>query len=95
MYATVRQYENIQNPAEVIRQVDDSLLPILKEITGFISYYFIDVGESGGRMVAVSVFEGEAGARESNERAVKWVEEHPGLIPPASRVEEGIVVVGN
>ncbi len=63
MYATVRQYENIENPAEVIRQVDDSLLPILKEITGFISYYFIDVCESGGRMFSVSVFEAQAVAR--------------------------------
>ena len=95
MFATVRQYEDVQNPAEVIRQVDDSLLPVMKEITGFVAYYFVDVGESGGRMVAVSVFENEAGAQESNARAIQWVSEHPGLIPPASRVEEGPVVVGN
>ena len=95
MYATVRQYENIQNSAEVVRQVNDSFLPIMKQIQGFVAYYFVDVGDSGGRMVSVSVFESEAGAEESNKRAIQWVSEHPGLVPPAARIEEGQVVVGN
>ena len=95
MHATVRQYENIENPGEVIRLVNESFLPLMKQIQGFIAYYFVDVGNSGGRMVSVSIFETEAGAEESNKRAVDWVREHPGLIPAAKSLEEGKVVVGN
>ena len=94
MYATVRQYENIQNAEAVISEVNSSFLPIMKEIPGFVAYYFVDVGEDGGRMVSMSVFQDEAGAVESNRRAVEWVGAHPGLIPPAASVEEGRVVVG-
>jgi len=94
MYATVRQYEGVENPAEVIREVDATFLPEQRDIPGFVSYYFVDVGESGGRMVSVSVFETEDGTTESNRRAAAWVAAHPNLIPPAKSAEAGPVVVG-
>lgn len=95
MHATVRQYEGVENPAELIRQVAETFLPRQREIPGFVDYYFVDVGESGGRMVSVSVFETEEGTAESNRRAAAWVSEHPGLIPPARSAEAGPVVVGS
>ncbi len=61
-YATVRQYENVQNAGAVIEEVNASFLPLMKEIPGFVAYYFMDVGDDGGRMVSVSVFEDESGA---------------------------------
>lgn len=93
-YATVRQYENVQNAGAVIEEVNASFLPLMKEIPGFVAYYFMDVGDDGGRMVSVSVFEDESGALESNRRAAEWVLDHPNLIPPATLAEEGRVAVG-
>lgn len=93
MYATLRQYEGVNNPAEIIKQVTETFLPDQKTIPGFVSYYFVDVGEAGGRMVSLSVFATEEGAVESNRRAAAWVAEHPNLIPPATNAEEGPVVV--
>jgi hypothetical protein len=93
MHATIRHYEGIENASELTAQVEATFLPAMKEIPGFIAYYFVDVGEEGGRMVSVSVFNDEAGTEESNKRAAEWVREHPGLIPTATLVEAGRVVV--
>jgi hypothetical protein len=54
----------------------------------------VDVGEEGGRMVSISLFESEDGTSESNQRAADWVQAHPGLVPPAASAEAGPVVVG-
>ena len=93
MYATLRQYEGIENAAEIIKQVTVAFLPEQKNIPGFVSYYFVDVGESGGRMISLSVFTSQEGAVESNRLAAAWVARHPNLIPPATNAEEGPVVV--
>jgi len=94
MHATIRQYEGIASPSELIKEVDATFLPRMKSIPGYVDYYFVDVGDAGGRMVSVSVFETEAATAESNQRAADWVRDHPGLIPPATSVEVGGVVVG-
>ena len=95
MHATVRQYDGVTNPAEVNKQVTESFLPLMKSIPGFIGYYFVDVGENGGRMVSISLFENEEGTAESNRRAAEWVKDRPGLIPPALSAEAGPVTVGS
>jgi heme-degrading monooxygenase HmoA len=94
MHATVRQYDKVENPKELTKQVTETFLPLMKDIPGFIGYYFIDVGEDGGRMVSISLFESEEATAESNKRAAEWVQAHPGLIPPAVSAEAGAVVVG-
>jgi hypothetical protein len=93
MYATLRQYEGVGNPTEIIRLVSETFLTDQRTIPGFVSYYFVDVGEAGGRMISLSVFSSEEGAAESNRRAAVWVAENPKLIPPATNAEEGSVVV--
>jgi heme-degrading monooxygenase HmoA len=95
MHATVRQYEGVGKPAELLKEAKATFLPLMKEIPGFIDYYFVDVGEAGGRMVSISVFETEAATEESNKRAAEWVRNHPGLIPTAKSVEAGKVVMGD
>jgi hypothetical protein len=94
MHATVRHYEGIGDPVELIKQVQATFLPLMKDIPGYVDYYFVDVGEAGGRMVSVSVFETEEGTAESNKRAADWVRDRPGLIPSAKLVEAGKVAVG-
>ena len=93
MYATLRQYEGIDNPTEIVRLVSETFLPDQRTIPGFVSYYFVDVGEAGCCMISLSVFSSEEGAAESNRRAAVWVAEHPNLIPPATNSEAGPVVV--
>lgn len=93
MYATLRQYEGVSDPGELIKQVTESFLPDQKTIPGFVNYYFVDVGEAGGRMISLSVFASKEGADESNRRAAAWVAQRPNLIPPATSAEEGPVVV--
>lgn len=94
MHATFRQYDGVANPSELIKQVNETFLPLMKSIPGYVDYYFVDVGEAGGRMMSISVFESEAGAEESNRRAAEWVRDHPGLIPTATSVQAGQVVTG-
>jgi hypothetical protein len=94
MHATFRQYDGIANPSELLKQATETFLPRMRDIPGYVSYYFVDVGEAGGRMMSISVFEDEAGTEESNRRAAEWVREHPGLIPAATSVQAGEVVMG-
>jgi hypothetical protein len=90
MYASVRSYDAVPDPAEAGRQVQETFVPGVKEVPGFIAYFFIDTG--GGTMVSITVCEDKAGTDESVTRAAQWVEDHPGVVPPATSVVEGTVV---
>ena len=43
MYATLREYEGIKDPAEATQPLLDGLLAEMQALPGFISYYFVDV----------------------------------------------------
>ena len=91
MEATVRRYEGITNPAEIGRRVAEEFVPLLKELPGFVSYYWVDAGD--GVMVSMSVFEDRASADASNERAAAWVAENAAeMMPNAPQVTAGTVV---
>ncbi|WP_190389427.1 hypothetical protein [Cyanobium sp. FACHB-13342] len=96
MYATLREYEGIQDPAEATQPLLDGLLAEMQALPGFVSYYFVDVGDAGDRMISLSVFETSEAAEESNRVAAKWVQrwmaEHPSTAPTASRVDAGPVM---
>ena len=49
MYATVRRYEDVTDPSEAGRQVNEDFVPLLSQIPGFIAYYWVDAG--GGVMI--------------------------------------------
>jgi hypothetical protein len=65
MFAALRRYEGITDPAAVGELVDESFMPLLEHLPGFIAYYWIDAGD--GTMTSLSVFE-------SNDEADKSVE---------------------
>ena len=92
MYTTVRRYEGVTDPSEVIRQVNEGFLPIVSEIEGFVNHSFIDAGE--GVVVSISVFEHQSGAEESTWRAGEYIGEHglASLFPNPPLVTEGEVV---
>lgn len=91
MYAAVRRYEGVTNPDEAGRLVDEGFVPLLRDVRGFIAYYWLDAGD--GVMASLSVYEDEAGAEESVRIAQAWVQENAAaLLPNSPRVTEGRVV---
>lgn len=91
MYAVVRRYEGVTDPAEAGRRVDEGFVPLLRQVPGFVAYYWVDAG--GGVMVSMSVFEDQAGADESVKRAADFVRDHlESLLPNPPQVAAGQVV---
>jgi hypothetical protein len=101
MYATVRRYEGVTDPAEAGRRVAEGFVPILREVPGFVAYYWVDAGD--GVMVSTSIFEDleatmgifedREGVAESNRRAAEWVRENLAhLLPNPPQITAGEVV---
>ncbi|MFE2097204.1 hypothetical protein [Streptomyces sp. NPDC059468] len=91
MYAAVRRYEGVTDPAEAGRQVNEGFVPLIRDIPGLLAYYWVDAGN--GVMVSTSVFQDEAGADESIRRAAVFVRDHlASLLPNPPQVMSGQVV---
>jgi hypothetical protein len=94
MHATIRRYESIDQSRkdEVLKKVDETLLPKLSELPGFNGYSLIDAGD--GVMTSVSFFDTEAQADESTRVSSTWVREQKleTALPKAPRVTTGGVV---
>ena len=91
MYAVVRRYEGVTDPAEAGRQVNEGFLPLLRQVQGFVAYYWVDAG--GGVMVSMSVFQDPTGAEESTDRAGDFVRDRlASLLPNPPQVTAGEVV---
>ena len=75
MHATIRRYESIDQSrkSEVLKKVDENLLPLLKDLPGFNGYSLIDAGN--GVMTSVGFFDTEAQADESTRIAGSWLRE--------------------
>jgi hypothetical protein len=93
MFATIRQYEtDIGETAELNRIVQEEFVPLMQSLPGFISYQWIDVGNVGGRMVSVSIFDTAEHAEDSNKAAATWVKTRPSFGSISCFVEAGPVV---
>ncbi|MFG2117627.1 hypothetical protein [Streptomyces sp. NPDC048710] len=91
MYAAVRRYEGVTDPAEAGRRVNEGFVPLIRDIPGLLAYYWVDAGN--GVMVSTSVFENEAGADESIRKAAVFVRDHlASLLPNPPQVMSGQVV---
>ena len=90
MYVSVRRYEGVSDPSEVPRIVNERWLPIIREIPGFVAYYWVDAGDS--LMISTSVFEHSSG-EESNWKAGQFVAQHlTPFMPNAPDITAGPVV---
>jgi len=76
MHATIRRYESVDQSrkSELVKKVDEGLLPKLRELPGFNSYCLIDAGN--GVMTSVGFFDTAAQADESTRVAGSWLREH-------------------
>ncbi|MFJ9846115.1 antibiotic biosynthesis monooxygenase [Kitasatospora sp. NPDC101155] len=91
MYAAVQRYEGVTDPAEAGRRVAEGFVPLLRQVPGFVAYYWVDAGD--GVMVSTSVFEDQAGAEESVRRAAGFVRDNLAtLLPDPTQVTAGQVV---
>ena len=96
MYATLREYEGIENPEDLQRLLKDGLLAEMEALPGFVAYYFVDVGDAGDRMISLTIFESREAAEQSNRLAGEWVErwitDNPFLATIFSRFDTGPVI---
>jgi hypothetical protein len=95
MHVTIRHYESIDQSRknEILKQVDESLLPKLSELPGFNGYSLIDGGN--GVMTSVGFFDTAAQADESSRIAGSWLREAKleTALPTPPKVTSGPVVV--
>ena len=75
MHVSIRRYriEPGKMP-EITRRIEESFLPLLRELPGFVSYQVVDCGD--GFMASISTFETRQAAEQSREAAADWVREH-------------------
>jgi hypothetical protein len=95
MHATIRRNEAIDQTrtSDLVKRVEDGLLPRLSELPGFNGYYVIDAGN--GVVSSVGFFDTAEHADESTRIAVNWVRESKleTAVPNAPKVTSGKVVV--
>lgn len=94
MYAVVRRYDGVRDPAEAGRRVKEGFVPLLREVPGFVAYYWVNAG--GGVMYSTSVFQDQAGEEESTKRAENYVRDNlASLFPHLPQVTAGEVVASS
>jgi|SRR3712207_2694325 len=75
MYAVIRRVRPEAEPRisdeEVVRRVQQELVPVYSKIRGFVAYYLVDMGNR--EISTVSIFESRDGAEESTRIAKDWV----------------------
>ena len=80
MYVAVRRYEGVRDPQKVGQLGQESFVPLISEMPGFVAHYLVDAGD--GVMVAVSVFEHKDAEEQSTFRAGEFVAKDLGLLSP-------------
>ena len=91
MYVAVRRYEGVTDSQKVAQLVDEGFIPLISEMPGFVTYYFVDAGD--GVMISTSVFEHKDAEEQSNFRAGQFVAENLApLLPNPPQVTAGEVV---
>jgi hypothetical protein len=71
MYASIRKY-TAESPAEVVHLVKEQFIPCISKLSGFLSYYVIDLGKG---VATISIFQTKEGQEESNKVAAAFVKE--------------------
>jgi hypothetical protein len=95
MFATIRRYEGIDQTrtGEVVKKVDEGLVPRLTELPGFGGYSLIDTGN--GVISSIAFYETSAQADQSSKVAADWVREEKleSAVPNPPKITTGEVVV--
>jgi hypothetical protein len=74
MYAVIRQYQFDPSASEELdRKIRETLVPLLKEVSGFATYYWLNSGAGFG--ASLSVFDSREGAEASVRAAANFVQQ--------------------
>jgi hypothetical protein len=94
MYCTIRRYEatDQNRTSEIVKKVDETLLPSLSTMPGFKAYDLVEAGH--GVFTSVSFFDTPAQAEESARVVKAWVTEQKleKALPNAPKVTSGEIV---
>jgi hypothetical protein len=78
VYTVIRKYNIFPKTVEDFSlDVQDNLLPILRQMPGFRAYYLLETGAN--EAVAVSTFDSLADAKVAARLTMDWVGKHPEL----------------
>jgi hypothetical protein len=95
MHVTIRRYESIDQSrkSELVKKVDENLVPTLSELPGFNGYSLVDAGD--GIMTSVGFFDTAAQADESTRIASSWLGEQKldAVLSTPPKITSGDVVV--
>ena len=94
MFTTIRRYEAVDQArmSELVKKVDETLIPSLEQLPGFSGYYLIDAGN--GLVTSIGVFDTAEHADKSSHIAANWVREQKleTALPNPPKVTTGEVV---
>jgi hypothetical protein len=95
MFATIRRYDAIdsERTSELVKKVDETLVPSLTELPGFSGFCLIEAGD--GILSTVGFYDTAEHADESTRVATNWVREQKleNALPNAPKITTGEVVV--
>ncbi|HKH19745.1 MAG TPA: antibiotic biosynthesis monooxygenase [Gammaproteobacteria bacterium] len=91
MYAVIRRYQFDPSASEELdRKIRENFMPLLKDVPGFVTYYWLNSGEGSG--ASLSVFDSQEGAEESVRAAANFTQQHlSGLTMSKPEILEGEV----
>ena len=92
MYATIRRYDGVTNLREAGKRVNESFVPLISQLPGFVAYYWVEAGD--GVMISTSVFQDKASAQESDRKGADWVQQNnmASVMPKPPAITAGEVV---
>jgi hypothetical protein len=97
MHAILRRYEGVESSrsVELAKNVDEKLIPQLKELAGFGGYYLIESGS--GVMTSISLFDTSEQADNSSRIASSWVRDQKleTALPNPPKITFGEVVASD
>ncbi len=94
MHATIRRYEGVDTnrTEELTRKVNESLVPKLRNLEGFVGYYLVEAGD--GVFSSFGLFENPMQSDEATRLAASWVkdEQLESALPNPPRITSGKVI---
>jgi heme-degrading monooxygenase HmoA len=76
MFTSIRKYNVRRGSAEELaRRVQESFVPLMRQVQGFRGYYLLDGGPDV--LITISMFESADEAFASNEISANWVRNNP------------------
>jgi hypothetical protein len=92
MYAAIRQMKSKAGMADELANRIKGAVPIISGVPGFMGYYVVYAPDD--TVTAISIFNNVEGARESNRRALAWIDKNLGpLLVGAATATAGPVIV--